>query len=215
MGWTLSIVIGAGFLFQLASGRTAVKFGNAAWLKQNKWKAVNENNPGPLAALCYIMAEATMYGLAWISTLPLPKAFGAFDFPLFKPPLWLAWTGAIIVVLAGVLNGTSRRALGAYWAPGVAYRKDHQIVTTGPYAFVRHPMYASYLLYAVGCIVVGGCGIVVTSCAALLVTAYLRRIRREERLLMRVRAQQYHSYINSTGALFPRINTIHKKFTRT
>src|SRR5262249_58699306 len=57
------------------------------------------------------------------------------------------------VVLAGaglVLHLRARRTLGARWSSAVRVQPGHQVVTSGPYAVVRHPLYLGVLLLAAG-----------------------------------------------------------------
>jgi protein-S-isoprenylcysteine O-methyltransferase Ste14 len=51
------------------------------------------------------------------------------------------------------LAWAATRHLGRHWRYDAALSADHQLITTGPYRWVRHPIYASMLgmLLAVGC----------------------------------------------------------------
>src|SRR5262245_7832516 len=55
----------------------------------------------------------------------------------------LAWTGV-------ALHARARRVLGARWSSAVGVPAGHTLVTDGPYAVVRHPLYAGILLLAAG-----------------------------------------------------------------
>ena len=55
------------------------------------------------------------------------------------------WLGAAITV-AGLLFAVWARAyLGRNWSSAVTIKQDHQLITTGPYAIVRHPIYTGIL----------------------------------------------------------------------
>lgn len=77
-----------------------------------------------------------------------------------------------------------------------------RLVTTGPYAFVRHPMYLAVLLLAVG-FAIGWRGIVhAAACVVLIFVLYAKAVR-EERLL-RERFAEYAAYQARTARIVPR-----------
>jgi protein-S-isoprenylcysteine O-methyltransferase Ste14 len=78
-----------------------------------------------------------------------PKAVAWARFPL---PTWLRKVGAVagFATLPGFLSVF--RALGANITSTQYTRQEHQLITTGPYRFVRHPMYSLGVLYMAGLI---------------------------------------------------------------
>ncbi len=70
-------------------------------------------------------------------------------------PIWLLWllevVGLLLYVAGFALMGWALLALGRYYQlGGTAPRQDDQMVTEGPYAFIRHPMYAAALSISLG-----------------------------------------------------------------
>ena len=64
-------------------------------------------------------------------------------------PLWRL-IGSLAFGIAGAVMGTSAvRTLGKQWRIEAALIADHELIQTGPYAFVRHPIYTSMLLMAI------------------------------------------------------------------
>ena len=53
-------------------------------------------------------------------------------------------------MLGGVLSWTSARTLGRQWRFDAGLNADHQLVQSGAYRFVRHPIYASMLCMLLG-----------------------------------------------------------------
>ena len=68
-----------------------------------------------------------------------------------QPRLWhaepgLQWTLFGLTVLGFVFCRWARLHLGRYWSGTVTRKEDHQVVDTGPYALVRHPIYTGLIL---------------------------------------------------------------------
>ncbi len=81
---------------------------------------------------------------------------------LFANPFWrsdissLRLAGAIVFALAGCLLAmTALKALGRHWRIDAGLNSDHELVRSGPYTIVRHPIYLSMfsMLIATGCVV--------------------------------------------------------------
>ncbi|KAF9242054.1 hypothetical protein BU15DRAFT_72985 [Melanogaster broomeanus] len=77
-----------------------------------------------------------------------------------RPPsatLSLAFVvGSLLVISGGFLRWFCYRALGSYFTFELSIRKDHRLVTTGPYSFVRHPSYSGTLLLTTGVFLMQG-----------------------------------------------------------
>jgi protein-S-isoprenylcysteine O-methyltransferase Ste14 len=83
---------------------------------------------------------------AWFVLMAIDRRFGWSDVPVFAQVL-----GAVLVTL-GMLLGFCVLKENSYAAPVVKLQKDrgHRVVTTGPYAYMRHPMYTSALFLFLG-----------------------------------------------------------------
>lgn len=62
----------------------------------------------------------------------------------------MALTGAILATLGAAVAFSARAAIGRNWGPPQTRRTDTQLVTSGPYAVVRHPIYSGMLLMMIG-----------------------------------------------------------------
>jgi protein-S-isoprenylcysteine O-methyltransferase Ste14 len=86
----------------------------------------------------------------WIASLVL-SAFDAARFQWSHVPVWLQVVGALLIALAYYVFYLTFRE-NSYAAPIVAIQSErgHRVVSSGPYAVVRHPMYAGALPFFIG-----------------------------------------------------------------
>jgi protein-S-isoprenylcysteine O-methyltransferase Ste14 len=63
---------------------------------------------------------------------------------------WIAWTGFALAAAGLAFAVWARTMLGANWSGTVAIKSGHELVRTGPYAWVRHPIYSGLLLAILG-----------------------------------------------------------------
>jgi protein-S-isoprenylcysteine O-methyltransferase Ste14 len=110
--------------------------------------------------------------------VPIPGLRGSF----LPPAAWRAPVGLGIMAAATLLHVWARGHLGRNWSSEVMIQTDHQLVRTGPYRIVRHPVYAAILGLAAGTAVKSGRVLSLVR-AALFATAYVRKLRLEERVL--------------------------------
>ena len=113
---------------------------------------------------------------------------------------------SVVLVAGGVaISIWARRHIGQYWSARVALKEDHQLIQSGPYARVRHPIYSGILLAMIGT------GLFVGEWRALLgvlllFTAHWQKARREEKLLGIQFGSAYEEYCGRTGSLIPRLH---------
>jgi protein-S-isoprenylcysteine O-methyltransferase Ste14 len=111
-------------------------------------------------------------------------------------------TGLILSVAGVVLAIWSRRCLGRYWSGKITIKADHQLIRSGPYRVIRHPIYAALLSLYLGTAVVSG-ELHALIGWVLAVIAYLRKIRLEEANLIKAFGEEYRNYCGESRALFP------------
>lgn len=111
----------------------------------------------------------------------------------------------LLVTVAGLgLALWSRTALGRNWSGDVTFKDEHTLVRTGPYRFVRHPIYTGMLAMFIGtAIAAGTLGAVLAFPFALL--SILIKAPQEEALMQRHFPDDYAVYKATTGALIPRV----------
>ena len=72
------------------------------------------------------------------------------QFWLRQPAVWRVAVSGILLGLGSLLTWTSTRTLGRQWRIDAGLNDDHQLVTTGAYRLIRHPIYASMLCMLLG-----------------------------------------------------------------
>lgn len=119
----------------------------------------------------------------------------------------IAWDLAVLLLMAGAIGlfATSSTVLGKNWSIEARTLDDHQLVRTGPYARVRHPIYLAMLLFLLG--LAAALGHVVQLVVAIPVFLIGTRMRTdaEERLLEQSFGEEFRRYRRSTPAIFPKI----------
>jgi protein-S-isoprenylcysteine O-methyltransferase Ste14 len=113
----------------------------------------------------------------------------------------------MVVGLAIELAGLSiaiwaRRHLGRNWSGEITIKQDHQLIRTGPYRYLRHPIYTGILTMFVGLTLATGewLGLVGLAVA---VIAYWRKTRMEEATLNAAFGAEYDAYRRDTWAVVP------------
>ena len=115
---------------------------------------------------------------------------------------WAFWTGAAITAAGLLFSVWARRHLGKNWSQAVTLKQDHELITSGPYAFVRHPIYTGLLLAILGSAIARGewRGLVAL---ALIFVVLWRKLRMEEEWMRARFGQEYETYANRVRALVP------------
>jgi protein-S-isoprenylcysteine O-methyltransferase Ste14 len=111
------------------------------------------------------------------------------------------------VTLAGLAVAVwARIHLGQYWSDKIVLKVDHQLIRSGPYAYLRHPIYSGVLLGVAGTILVIGEWRAATA-FMLLLTNYWIKAKREEQMLASRFGECLRSYQKQAGFLLPRFRS--------
>lgn len=137
--------------------------------------------------------------------IPLIYVFTSkLDFADYYLPDWVGWLGVLIILDAAWLLFLSHRDLGRHWTISVGLREGHTLITTGIYKYLRHPMYAAHLVWAIGQILILHNWIAGYSFIVTMLPFYFYRSRKEEEMLIEEFRDEYLEYKQKTGALFPK-----------
>lgn len=111
-------------------------------------------------------------------------------------------TGIAAIIGAGALSTVARRHLGRFHRNALTVHGDHELVDTGPYLLIRHPLYTATIGAFVGIGAVLGTRISL-ALAALPAAAIIHRIQVEETMLTNALGDVYAQYRTSTNRLIP------------
>jgi protein-S-isoprenylcysteine O-methyltransferase Ste14 len=112
------------------------------------------------------------------------------------------WIGAIITAGGLYFSVWARRYLGKNWSQAVTIKEDHELITNGPYALVRHPIYTGFLFGFIGTSIAVGewRGMIAV---ALVFGALLYKLKLEEKWLREQFGDSYEIYCLRVSALVP------------
>ena len=122
----------------------------------------------------------------------------------YNPLMQLTGT---ILVLCGILVGImARREIGVNWTHAFEYqiKKNHDLVTSGIYYYVRHPIYTGILVSFVGAELVAGSYLVFIIAFIIFLGVY-KQAKAEEKILTTHFGKPYIDYMNKTKMLIPYI----------
>ena len=120
-------------------------------------------------------------------------------------PGWVPWCGALVMIAALWLFWRSHADLAQNWSLTLQIREGHQLVTTGVYHHIRHPMYAAIWLFGIAQALLLENWLAGWSAFATFAIMYFLRTDREERMMCDFFGQDYRDYMEQTGRIFPRM----------
>lgn len=152
------------------------------------------------------VASRVLRGLALVGVvvllttgrIPLPWLYRE----VWPSTIWSFWIGAAVTVGGLLFAVWARRHLASNWSSAVTIKQDHELITTGPYALVRHPIYTGILAGFLGSAIAiaqvrGIIGFVVVF------VALWAKLRIEENWMRSQFGETYARYAKRTTALVP------------
>lgn len=142
--------------------------------------------------LGYYCMFSTGISIPWLQKRILPRT----------PELAIA---AIAITVTGLAFAVWARVhLGQNWSSAPTIKESHQLIRSGPYGLVRHPIYSGILLAMAGTLLANGR---VRGALAVLLCwfGWLIKLQMEEQFMKRAFGAEYDDYCRTTGALLPRL----------
>jgi len=169
------------------------------------WRAVatnvktTERLEAALSRLTRIVLILCAIALLWLPIVPLPTLLSLRVLPLGA--VWF-WSGAAVTTGGLLVAVCARRHLGRNWSQAVTVKEGHELITSGPYALVRHPIYTGVLLGFTGS-AMGRGELRGLLALAIVLGAYWYKLRLEEKWMRAHFGEQYESYSRRVAALVP------------
>jgi protein-S-isoprenylcysteine O-methyltransferase Ste14 len=144
----------------------------------------------PIVVAVYLLGPGEWFGHTWLRENFVPHS----DL--------VGFIGLGLVLTGLLLCCWSRFLLGRNWSATVQLKKDHELITAGPYGLIRHPIYTGLLL------MFSGNGLIVGDYRAILAVlivfiSFWRKLRLEEKWLEEYFGTPYDRYMQHTKALLP------------
>lgn len=172
--------------------------------KTTRMKMHNENEVPLLLKLRTIFGIPFYLGILVWTFAPKFMAWSAIPFPA-----WVRWAGLGLGIFAIWLNAWSHKTLsnklGVDFDPAMRLLKVPALVTEGPYARMRHPIYLAFLLMQTAVLFLTSNWLIGFSGLAIIISVIAIRVPEEERLLIEQFGEQYQNYMKHSGSLLPKI----------
>jgi protein-S-isoprenylcysteine O-methyltransferase Ste14 len=137
---------------------------------------------------------------------------------LFSPTARVGWLGArfvppseIIAVVGAIATAFgvglavwARYVLGKNWSAAITFKENHELIRTGPYARIRHPIYSGIILGLLGTALAIGEWRALAG-TAVMFASYFIKARSEESLLAREFGPAFQDHLSRTGMFLPRL----------
>lgn len=114
----------------------------------------------------------------------------------------LAWTGVVLCVAGFAFCIWARFTLGRNWSGVVTLKGGHELITNGPYALVRHPIYTGLLSMFVATVIVLGHVAGIIGAPFVFVSLWIK-LRYEEKLMLEKFPVEYAAYQQRVKRLIP------------
>jgi protein-S-isoprenylcysteine O-methyltransferase Ste14 len=147
---------------------------------------------GILSLIGFVAMIAYVINPQWLAWASLPF------------PLWLRWLGVGIALTGFALLQWAQVTLGRSWSDTPRMMKEQALITSGPYQFVRHPIYTAFILILGSTLFISSNWLIGLTWAGMTVLDIASRIGFEESLMLEYFGEQYQEYMKNTGRLLPK-----------
>ena len=121
----------------------------------------------------------------------------------YNRPAFLGWIAAIVAIACLLATFACWQRMGKSWRMGIDPKDKTQLVCSGPFAYVRHPIYGLSSLIMI-CTMIALPSILMMTAGIIHLVLLQWEARREEQHLVRLHGEEYLRYAQSTGRFFPR-----------
>jgi protein-S-isoprenylcysteine O-methyltransferase Ste14 len=148
---------------------------------------------GVLGVIGFISVIAFVINPSWL-------AFASLSFPV-----WLRWVGIVLALAGFALLQWAQVTLGNSWSDTPRMMKEQTLITSGPYQFIRHPIYTAFVLILGSALLISANWLIGLAWLGMTVLEVASRVGFEESLMLEYFGDQYREYMKKTGRLLPRL----------
>jgi protein-S-isoprenylcysteine O-methyltransferase Ste14 len=169
--------------------------------RRSRTKTGSKQDKSTLGMIWIVIALSIAAGV-FISRSSSLRAgwIGLFDFPGSD---WIPILAVALFALGLALRWWAILTLGRFFTVDVVIEKDHEVVQTGPFRWVRHPSYTGVLMAFLGWAMTLWNWVAMAVALVPIFVAFLRRMKVEEEALSRALGDKYRSYMRGTKRLVP------------
>jgi protein-S-isoprenylcysteine O-methyltransferase Ste14 len=177
-------------IFGLIAQRSGLNasFENEPYTNQKEQKS----NPVSIIIILFILASFVFYAV-------MPESRNILIVPL---PGWLRWLGVALGIISLALQVWTHFTLQKVWSVAKESGKDKVVITSGPYAWIRHPLYLALMLFFIGLSFLSGFSLFLFL-AALSIPFFNSTAKKEETVMLQQFGDEYRAYMIVTGRFFP------------
>jgi protein-S-isoprenylcysteine O-methyltransferase Ste14 len=163
-----------------------------------KTRATRESESAA-SRIAILLIEIAGYGLIFSGATEI-----GFLGNRFMPRTWASAILGVVLTWSGIgLAIWARYHLAEYWSARITIKEDHQLIRTGPYTHLRHPIYSGLVLATIGsALVIDKWRCVVGVCLVLI--GYCCKAMKEETMLSRQFGDAFREHQKHTDFLIPR-----------
>jgi protein-S-isoprenylcysteine O-methyltransferase Ste14 len=160
---------------------------------KKRQEGIASKTSGVLGLLGFISVIAFVINPSWL-------AFARLAFPA-----WLRWGGVALTLAGFALLQWAQVSLGKSWSDAPRMMKEQVLITSGPYQFIRHPIYTAFILILGSALLISANWFIGLAWLGMTVLEVASRIGFEESLMLEYFGDLYRDYMKKTGRLLPRL----------
>ena len=146
----------------------------------------------PIVVVFYLLYDARL-GIAWLGTYFMPHTTE------------VQWAGVAVMVFGLGIACWARVHLGTNWSGVVTLKEGHELIRTGPYRNIRHPIYTGILIGFLGWAIVGGQVRGLIGMVVVWLSFYIKA-KREEKFLAQEFGAKFEEHTQHTGMFLPKFS---------
>lgn len=188
----INIIIGLNLIATFGANVGAAKKGikDKVGVFKDKPKTYLQSLPLVLSAITLIILIVSLFQI------------GTFEYKTDNQTIRII--GLIFYLIFSWIQIWSTKALGDNFSQDIAIKKDHQLVTTGPFKIIRHPQYLSQILIDIGG-AAATLSFVLVPLALIQIPLLFMRASFEDKLLEKHFGDHFRNYKKKSGQIFPYI----------